>query len=116
MARLAGSDADAGPARLPRTAPDDGHQAFWKLLGTERRADVGIDAVLAQHRRHGCRIQQDVVVPLIVAAPPAVREADEGGHLTNEPIRPRDREPGDEHPALTEPDQVGRVPAGLAPS
>src|SRR6266545_4738205 len=107
LAELAG----VGPGcRVLEIGPGTG-QATVPLA--ERGCHVVAAASEQPHDLRG--VDEDVVVPLVVAAPAAVLVADEGRDLANESVGLRQREPRDDRPVVFNPCQVGAVTAGLTP-
>src|SRR5262249_26769916 len=81
----------------------------------EARSDLRGDADMAEQCGNRVRVDEHVVVCLVVAAPETVG-THEGGHLTPKYVSLGYRRACHEHPVLAGPHLRGLIAAGLAPS
>jgi hypothetical protein len=93
---------------------DDRVQSDERLLRSEGRLHARTDAVRIEELGHVARVDQDVVVAFVVAAPRAVLVARERGHLSNKPIGCGERHLRDESPVVGDPGSC-TSPAALTP-
>jgi hypothetical protein len=96
---------------VPRLAPDflggtraadDRDESSGKVLVPERVGDARVEPAQREERRHRRRVDEHVLVPLVVAAPGAVLGADERRNLAHEAILGRPRDAGDHRPVVTD--------------
>src|SRR4051794_18757899 len=96
------------------TTADDRVEADRQTFGAERRNDVRVDAPRREQRRNAMDVDEDVVVPFVVAAPGTVAGPNEGCDRADEAVARGRREARHDRPVVGDPAEVRGIAALLA--
>src|SRR5437764_2190514 len=107
----------ASPSLLPflLLGAHDRHEAGRELLVTESRPALGVDPVFGEQGRDLGRVDQGVLVALVIAAPRAVVVAEEDSHIPDVHVRFGTRVLGGDDPVVAPAHTGLDVGPGLSP-